>query len=262
MAARGGTAFTGGALVSSVSPELMRAASSARANLQQSVTTLPAWLADTSVRSFGRLFLDRDMEHNLFATTTALYPIGFSCDKYEYSPVHGRTVKLRCSILSGKAIKEKQRASGYPVSSFLHDGPVFRIMWGQGIDEDDDTVEYAYHPFTHSSPLTSDGVEAVAFADPGNSLAPNVIAPEPGMRVKVRFEQTKQYCGTITQVTQTVASKKKRKQNTISVVYDDGFSEDIMYPDPDVTLLLPGTYFAFCVLRALCCGACARLVAT
>jgi hypothetical protein len=138
--------------------------SDARAMLQEGVPTLPMWVSETYLRSFGRLWATED--DHMFATPTALYPIGFNCDRYEFSPVHGRTLKLRCSILDGKHHNSQ--------------GPIFRVMWGQGIDEENDTSSYQYDPYKHSAPLVSreDSVEQAS-----------MIPPEEGMRVRVRFDE-------------------------------------------------------------------------
>jgi hypothetical protein len=219
-----------------VPPKCAKAATDARAMLQATVPTLPMILADTTVRSFGRLYVDNT--ENKFVTTSALYPIGFSCDRSEYSPVHGRMLKLRCCVLDGRSVKKKQRKGGFAVDERLHDGPVIRILWGPGIDQEVIAAsEYPYDPLVHSLPLSP-----LDHEDEDDSLAagaaPTLGAPEPGMKVQVRFEKGQYYCATIIE-----ATKKKIKRQTqlyIKVRYDDGVEEEIGYPDPDVTLLLPG----------------------
>jgi hypothetical protein len=225
-----------------VNPANLAAATDARAQLQEVVPVLPISLGETQVRSFGRVFVDEG-NRNEFATTGSIYPIGFSCDRFEYSPAHGRTLRMRCSILDGRAIKDKQRKCGFAISDHLPNGPVFRVMWGQGVDQDADYetsgVEYPYDVYVHSAPKTA-GKGSVSAAAVGDSIAhSNYTPPMPqkGMKVKVRFDEDYQL-GTI------ISVQPKKKKAEITIRYDDldeSMTEDIMFPDPDVTLLLPGT---------------------
>jgi Bromodomain len=211
------------------------AAREARAMLRETVPFLPVPVAETHVRSFGRLLLQQPDEPNPFATTSALYPIGFSCDRYEFSPVHGRILKLRCSILDG-------RSQGI-------NGPVFRILWGRGVDEEPpDPADYPLDLFAHAPPLVATGsvttdarwTQAIGAQGRNTPLAPRV-----GLRVKVRGETSASYfIGTIVTVGEPqIISKKKKKKRTrhdIVIQYDDGVKEDLSYPDPDIELLTPG----------------------
>ena len=46
------------------------------------------------VRNVGRL-KEEDEKHPfdvLYSSPSALYPVGYSCDRYEFSPIHGRDV--------------------------------------------------------------------------------------------------------------------------------------------------------------------------
>ena len=225
-------------LYGTVPPERLEAAADARAMLQETVPTLPVAIAESQVRSFGRIYIEPNMDHSPFATTVALFPVGFSCDRYEFSPVHGRILKMRCSILSGRAIKDKQKAGGHAISTELPNGPVFRVIWGQGVDEDVDDVDYPFEPYAHASPLkVSKGKTAL----PEEPLGSSVTTPGTGMRVKVRFDKSQYFCGTVVKVKDSSASKKKRKQVEILIRYDDGSSEPALYPDPDISLLMPGT---------------------
>jgi hypothetical protein len=224
-------------LYGTVPPERLEAAADARAMLQETVPTLPVAIAESQVRSFGRIYIEPNMDHSPFATTVALFPVGFSCDRYEFSPVHGRILKMRCSILSGRAIKEKQKAGGHAISSELPNGPVFRVIWGQGVDEDVDDVDYPFEPSAHASPLkVSKGKTAL----PEEPVGSSVTTPGTGMRVKVRFDKNQYFRGTVVKVKDSSASKKKRKQVEILIRYDDGSSETALYPDPDISLLMPG----------------------
>ena len=173
---------------SSVRPERLHAAKDAREMLVEEVQTLPHSMGECQIRAFGRLLVDRSP----FCTTAALYPVGFTCDRYEFSPSHGRIVKLRCSILN------------------VDNKPLFRIVWGQGIDEDAN-VEY---PF---------------------SLKETAPPPAVGMRVRVKFTADKAYEGSITSAVQ-----KTSKSYKLDILYDDGSTEKLVYPDRDVTLVLPG----------------------
>lgn len=80
------------------------AAERSRDILLHSVEHLP-FVASESVivRNFGRL--KEEDEKNpldvLYSSPSALYPVGYSCDRYEFSPIHGRLIKLRCEILNG-----------------------------------------------------------------------------------------------------------------------------------------------------------------
>jgi F/Y-rich N-terminus len=198
---------------------------------------------------------------NPFHTSTALYPIGFSCDRYELSPVHGRIMKMRCTILDGRSIKASQKLGGFPVQSDLPDGPVFRIMWGRGVDEDsvaatstpdfnpktsNDKVEYSFDPYTQSKPIVATGSTKhdALIMDAVKATKRASVIPKVGMRVKVLCDKDIFFPGTITSVNESnpvVANgKKKRKRYHITINYDDGIKEDMTFPDPDIELLLPG----------------------
>ena len=229
-----------------ISSGRLSAAESAREMLIQTVPRLPVKINEThTVRNFGQLHIEGTGEPAQFATGNALYPVGFSCDRFEFSPVHGRVLKMRCSIIDGIQVKKRQAQLGYPSSANIPNGPIFRVMWGQGIDEDVDMVDYPYDPYSNSAPLTSsDKVDAVAIpAAPGGSAGSAV--PEKGMRVKVRFEQDQFYYGHITHVTekeQEKGKKKKKRSAEITIRYDDGSTETAIFPDPDITLVMPGKH--------------------
>ncbi|GKY93657.1 hypothetical protein MPSEU_000333100 [Mayamaea pseudoterrestris] len=220
-----------------ISPLYLEAASDARAMLQETVPSLPMPIADITVRSFGRLLIDSSADNN-FCTTAALYPIGFSCDRYEFSPAHGRSLKLRCSILDGRKFEPKV------------DGPLFRIVWGPGIDDenghDDD---HAFDPHVHAPPLSATPLELADYSahNGGNatkSSSSRKLLPQVGMRVKVRLERSVYINGTIVAADDgaaTVDAKAKKKRRTevkMTIRYDEGFTEEAVYPDPDIELLL------------------------
>jgi hypothetical protein len=129
-------------------------------------------------------------------------------------------------------------------------GPIFRVMWGQGIDEDVDTVEYPYDPYSNSTPLSHSldkQVDAVAIPTTSTTSAGggSTNLPEEGMRVKVRFERGQFYYGTILTVAEQNGEKgkksRKRRLADIVIKYDDGSEENAIFPDPDITLCMPGT---------------------
>jgi len=249
----------------------MNAANAARENLYETVQKMPFPVSthpgdSFSVRSFGQLKVatktgtNTNNYSNKFCTSAALYPIGFSCDRIEFSPSHGRFLKLRCAILDGTRVGIN--------------GPLFRVMWGQGIDEDKDKVEYPYDPFSNSAPITGSGggdekgdddADDVVVAIPtsaGYQPSSTQLAPAVGMRIKTRFDKDKFYYGTITAVTttepQTGASygnNKGKKQSSssktssndkkkidviVTIRYDDGSAELTTFPDPDINLVMPG----------------------
>ncbi|KAG7348250.1 hypothetical protein IV203_016955 [Nitzschia inconspicua] len=224
---------------SRIDPKRMEAANVAREMLYEAVPRLPFPVNESSgdqyyVRNFGRLKVGNDGTSSKFSTPTALYPVGFSCDRFEFSPSHGRILKLRCSIIDGKVIGQT--------------GPIFRVMWGQGVDNDIDKVEYPYDPFTNSAPITSGKDDVVAIPTP-SAMHPAIdqqVIPAVGMRVKARFDKSHYYHGTITKVVEREVSssskskKKKRKTIHITILYDDGSTEDTSFPDPDITLVMPG----------------------
>jgi hypothetical protein len=154
---------------------------------------------------------------------------------------------MRCSILDGRKMKEQQALYGVPVSEGLPEGPVFRIMWGQGIDEDKDEVDYPYDPYSMSAPLTSDKIDAVAIPG-GSSSSGKALKPHPGMRVKANLEKGELQYGTIIKVdagdagAESSGKKKKKKKCQVEIQYDEGSSEVITFPDPDISLFLPGAF--------------------
>lgn len=216
-----------------VPPERLDAAAEAREVLINTVSRLPIPITDShTVRSFGRLQVEDSLE-SPFCSASALFPVGFSCDRYEFSPVHGRVLKLRCTILDGSKIAKKGGSAG----------PVFRVMWGHGVDDDVHTMDYPYDPYTASVPVAGgDHVDAVALPFSDNGSSPTVL-PEVGMRVKVRFEEDEWYGGTLLHVGDEENDKKtKRKRVEICIQYDDGSTEDATFPDPDIILNLPGKF--------------------
>ena len=253
------------------------AARDARAMLRDTASSLPLSIADIQVRSFGQLCIQSMpviasskpsppnpqlalLSNHPFHTATTLYPVGFSCDRYELSPVHGRILKMRCTILDGRSIKANQKSGGFPVQNDLPDGPVFRIMWGRGVDDDSITttmpavnsktnnmkVEYTFDPYTQSKPIVSTGSTKndALIVDAIKSTKRLTIAPKVGMRVKVLCDKDIYFPGTITTVNESkpvmTNGKKKRKRYQVKIHYDDGITEEMTFPDPDIELLIPG----------------------
>ena len=187
------------------------AAGNARKLLVESVPTLPANLGDSQVRAFGRLPVTTsgsNNNENAFATTTALYSVGFSCDLYDFSPAHGRMLKLRCSILDGRRILQQRQERGIRSSlvideNVLREEPVFRIMWGRGVDEDD-MDEYKYDPYLHSDYMLMN-------SKGGQTKRQRQAVPVEDMRVKTRFDQNEYYMGTIVKVIKSHDGKHGEK---------------------------------------------------
>lgn len=235
-----------------IQPQRVEAALDARATLEETVQSLPVTLpgpvTETQVRSFGRLCVNKGQARSdEFNTTSALYPVGFSCDRFDFSPVHGRIIKLRCSILSGKSIKNSQRKGGFPVSD-IPDGPIFRIVWGQGIDDEED-YDYPFNPATSAPPIVANGSSQTE--EVMTATTPAHILPEVGMKVKVRFEKDHFFGGVIVNVGEMPAAggknKRKSKQLDVTIQYDDGSTEAFHFPDPDLSLELPGQCLLYCV---------------
>eukprot|EP00546_Thalassionema_frauenfeldii_P009113 CAMPEP_0178917458 /NCGR_PEP_ID=MMETSP0786-20121207/13259_1 /TAXON_ID=186022 /ORGANISM="Thalassionema frauenfeldii, Strain CCMP 1798" /LENGTH=2172 /DNA_ID=CAMNT_0020591013 /DNA_START=88 /DNA_END=6606 /DNA_ORIENTATION=- len=198
------------------------AAEEARAMLQHIVTRLPMSIGEdgTSVRALGRIVKNDER----FSSSHHIYPVGFSCDRYEFSPVHGRIVKFRCTILDGKNVRKKQEENG--IESSVSDGPLFRIMWGPAIDEEPNTMDYEYNMNLVSSAILNGKTEDT------NS---DELIPEEGMRVRVKYEQDEWYTGTITEV-----EEQTNGESEITIQYDDGSVEHANFPDPDIVLYVPG----------------------
>ena len=331
----------------------MDAAVSARSFLASSVDMLPFPVSDNQVvRSFGRIKIEKrvilppegedgaraatagNKNGPLYSSAAAIHPVGFSCDRFEFSPVHGRIIRLRCDVLDGakvrklrkaqrdaavsaaearakrKAKKEKEDTaeaevvkadaevplapsstelaqvedgegaaavavvptpvpapdeSSTPIKAEAkdvaednegglvslipkeeddnYDGPVFRVMWGAGVEQNpENDYSYPYAVYSASAPLTDDVVDAIAVPADGPKMARGT-APEVGMRVTVRFDENKWYGGTIVQVKDKKKSSKKPVtpgQRIIAIDYDDGMHEEAAFPDPDIMLRPPG----------------------
>ena len=252
-----------------ISAEKAAAAHKARTALQEAVSTLPYAVADShTIRSFGRI----KPEYNTapldaqYSSPHAIYPVGFSCDRFEFSPVHGRVIKMRCDILDGSSLREyregrtkKSKSSGKTKAdkssepllvdesnsseygNDLGDGPVFRVTWGEGVEEEKHLEKSCpFDPYLASAHMGGD-VDAIAVPLSSKKGSKPVGLPEVGMRVNVRFDKCKTYGGTITGV-KPVASNAKNKKTVcnIAIQYDDGVIEIAAFPDPDIVLAYQG----------------------
>jgi hypothetical protein len=223
-----------------ISQDRLEAASDARKMLVGTVPRLPVAVAETHVvRSFGRLNVESSSTEEKdarYSSANALYPVGFSCDRYEFSPVHGRVLKMRCTIFDGNDLTKKQRKHG--LTSDYPDGPVFRVMWGRGVDDDAEIVDYPYDVYSNSAPISTDTSLEVAVPFVGKSKTAD-MEPEEGMRVRVRHDNDVWYTGTIVAVGDDIEAIRNVSTYEITINYDDGAVEDTYFPDPDISIYLP-----------------------
>jgi hypothetical protein len=260
-----------------ISAEKAAAAWEARKTLQEAITSLPHAVADShTIRSFGRI----KPEYNaapldaLYSSPLSIYPVGFSCDRFEFSPVHGRVIKMRCDILDGSSLREyreEQAKKDGPTRAKsesglepalvdekitsekenvenLGDGPVFRVTWGEGVDEDK-VLEPScpFDPYIASAHLGGD-VDAIAVPLSSKKGNKPLGFPEVGMRVSVRFDKCKKYGGSITSV-KPIEKQAKNGKNAIcniTIQYDDGVTEVAVFPDPDIVVAYQGELGDFC----------------
>jgi len=121
------------------------------------------------------------------------------------------------------------------------DGPVFRVTWGEGVEEDKILEKPCpFDPYLASAHLGGD-VDAIAVPLSSKKGSKPVGLPEVGMRVSVRFDKCKLYWGTITHV-KPLGSQAKNKKAVcnIAIQYDDGVTEIAAFPDPDIILAYQG----------------------
>lgn len=319
-------------------PDKVRAGSQARAVLLGQIRTLPVTIGKNNIKvhSFGNIkvesenlipyglsaeqLIKRKKREPIFAggcdisgqvskysSKTSIHPIGFSSTRQEYSPVHGRMLKLRCDILGGSNISkssQKNNIKGTPSltssnqkrskrkrkrkleygyddtdnsdedisdatsvnSSTISDmngelgtsnetGPFFRIMWGRGIDDaPKDDTPYRFDPYSQKTieQLTSSSSSQLKNPNEAivkkSSLPCKRPLPVAGMRCKVRYDDEQWYGGSIMKVskvqslTATKTKKKSRRSDRkykICIEYDDGTTEEEIFPDPDIQLCYP-----------------------
>jgi hypothetical protein len=253
-----------------ISAEKAAAAYEARTALQETVSSLSYAVNDSyRIRSFGRIKPEYDSAplDALYSSPHAIFPVGFSCDRFEFSPVHGRVIKLRCDILDGSTLREdREEHTKKPMTGKLKpdkgsepslmderissedgtpnnlgDGPVFRVTWGEGVDEDKLLEKSCpFDPYLASAHLGGD-VDTIAVPLTSKKGIKPVGLPEVGMRVSVRFDKCKMYGGVITDV-KPVGSHAKNKKTVcnIAIQYDDGVIEIAAFPDPDILLAYQG----------------------
>lgn len=238
--------------VVSVSAENAVAANAARTKLEQKVTHLPHRVSSShTVRSFGRIMPEykaTELDDTQYANPHSIYPVGFSCDRFEFSPIHGRIIKMRCDVLDGKELRErrehlendtKMSSSGDKDMDSLGNGPIFRVTWGEGVEEDKVTEPSCpFDPYVASAHLSGD-VDAIAVPAKKGKAKSSSALPEVGMRVSVRFDKCKMYGGSITKVKpMEKQSRNKKALCNISIKYDDGVTETTAYPDPDIVVAM------------------------
>mmetsp|Transcript_26902 Transcript_26902/g.55459 ORF Transcript_26902/g.55459 Transcript_26902/m.55459 type:complete len:2488 (+) Transcript_26902:443-7906(+) len=255
-------------------PERVAAAKIAREQLRETVAYLPFATSDAHVvRSFGRINPECGVSalNAMYSSPHTIFPVGFSCDRFEFSPVHGRMIKMRCDILDGKVLRMQQEAmkkqqatkphkgngktepslieeagyytnGNYDGTDSFGDGPVFRIVWGEGIENEELLKpSYSFDPYAvYNRPGDDAEVLTAHVLSEGVKLG----SPEVGMRVIVRFDEGKMYEGTVMKA--SLVEEQSGKQIThkkswkISILYDDGVFEETTFPDPDIYLLPPG----------------------
>jgi hypothetical protein len=242
-----------------VAAEKATAAREARSFLQEAVTSLPYVVTDShTIRSFGRIkpeYYASPLDA-LYSSLHSIYPVGFSCDRFEFSPVHGRVIKMRCDILDGSSLREhrleqakKGGLTGVEKMSSekenvedLGDGPVFRVTWGEGVDVDK-VLEPScpFDPYIASAHIGGD-VDAIAVPLSSKKGFKPLGFPEIGMRVSVRFDKCKMYGGSITDVKpiEKQAKSSKKAICNITIHYDDGVTEVAAFPDPDIVVAYQG----------------------
>ncbi len=263
-----------------ISAEKAMAAYEARTALQEKVSSLPYAVDDShKIRSFGRIKPEYNIApwDALYSSPHAIFPVGFSCDRFEFSPVHGRVIKMRCDILDGSSLRENREehteepktgklksdkecepslvderiSSENGTPNNLGDGPVFRVTWGEGLEEDK-VLENScpFDPYLASAHLGGD-VDTIAVPLSSKKGIKPVGLPEVGMRVSVRFDKCKMYGGVITDVKPVGShSKNKKAVCNITIQYDDGVIEIAAFPDPDILLAYQGeSMMAHCYTR-------------
>ena len=175
-----------------VSSEQAAAAREARLALQDAVDSLPHRVSDSHIiRSFGRIKPEYDASplDAMHSSPHSIYPVGFLCNRFEFSPVHGRVIRMRCDILDSSRLRgyreemaKKNRSEkakfengdeSAPVNKKmssaekenvedLGDGPIFRVTYGKGIDEERILEPSSpFNPYLASAHLGGD-VNAIA----------------------------------------------------------------------------------------------------
>eukprot|EP00985_Skeletonema_marinoi_P019689 scaffold11395_cov182-Skeletonema_marinoi.AAC.4 len=217
----------------SVPADKAEASQKARSKLRKNVTSLPFAVSENQIiRSFGKIKHEfrNQLDETFYSSPSAIYPVGFSCDRFMFSPVHNRVITLRCDILEGgtkrdtkvePSLVDEDDSSRGKKSSV--GGPVFRIIWGEGIEQDD--------------PMDSCNFDANIASD--YTDASKKKKPEVGMRVNVKIGSNT-VGGIITKAKAPAKSGKNKGLSMITIKYDDGVTEETPFPDPDIHLAPPG----------------------
>lgn len=226
----------------SVSADKAEASQKARAKLRKNVTSLPFVVSENQIiRSFGQIKPEfgNQLDETQYSSPSSIHPVGFSCDRFMFSPVHNRIITLRCDILEGDGTKidtniepslvDEDNSS--PSKKPSNGGPIFRIIWGEGIEQDDPMDSC---PF--DSNIGSEYTETS-----------KKKKPEVGMRVNVNINNFNTLGGVITKAKAPAKSGKNKGLSMITIKYDDGVTEDTPFPDPDIQLAPPGK-FAFLIV--------------
>lgn len=190
----------------------LKAAQEARQLLQTSVRQLPTKIQGILVRNLGVIHVennvtttqhevDNNNHNNRYSTARMIHPIGYSADWFVFSPIHNRIIPCRCDILRGKK------------------GPLFRIQWGNIIP----TAEDSTKPFLldHATPVLLSSASSTYSNE----------QPQPGMGVKVRFDENDWYNGIILDVV------KKPTTAVLKIQYEDGSVEEEAYPAEGIVLI-------------------------
>eukprot|EP00986_Skeletonema_menzelii_P009030 scaffold3995_cov133-Skeletonema_menzelii.AAC.3 len=219
----------------SVPADKAEASQKARTKLRKNVTSLPFTVSENQIiRSFGKIKPEfgNQLDETQYSSPSSIHPVGFSCDRFMFSPVHNRIITLRCDILEGDGMKidkkiepslveEDSTSAGKKPSG---GGPIFRIIWGEGIEQDD-----------HMESCPFDSNFASEYTEASKKKQPEV-----GMRVNVNINSFNTVGGVITKAKAPAKSGKNKGLSMITIKYDDGVTEDTPFPDPDIQLAPPG----------------------
>lgn len=223
----------------SVSADKAEASQKARSKLRKNVTSLPFVVSENQIiRSFGKIMPEfgNQVVETQYSSPSSIHPVGFSCDRFMFSPVHNRVITLRCDILEGDGMKKNTKVKVEPALISEDDssagkkssvgGPIFRIIWGEGIEQDE--------------PMESCPFDANVASE--YTEAAKKKKPEVGMRVNVKINNFNTVGGVITKAKAPAKSGKNKGLSMITIKYDDGVTEDTPFPDPDIKLAPPGKF--------------------
>mmetsp|Transcript_15582 Transcript_15582/g.35061 ORF Transcript_15582/g.35061 Transcript_15582/m.35061 type:complete len:790 (-) Transcript_15582:5189-7558(-) len=183
-------------------------------SLNTEVRRLPAKVGGIVVNNMG-------VPNSQYCEPGHIWPIGFCTTRHEFSPVHGRIIKIRCDIIEGEEDEEIGKKN-----------PIFRIRWGKRIEEEKDvpvrtffsSSDREYHAASH---MSRDVLSPPTEEEYENQPEKPVV----GMRARVRFDKKYWYGGTIKST-----SVNEKGCTLLKIEYDDEFLEEIQFPDMDVML--------------------------